>query len=357
MKLINYVILFIFIGLLFLRYVLSLPKFQNGDTIKITTTLLTEPIRYSNSQYIKLYGLKIYLPRYPEIIYGDRVEIVGIVDNKKLKNPKIQKLETNQKLIYLLREKIISFYKSSIPEPYSSLIAGITIGSKQMPESFWDALRKTGTAHVVVASGTNVTMLASFLIGTFTYYFRRKIAIFITIAGIVVYVFLSGFDAPIVRASIMGVIVMFGQIRGRLIDTWRILLYTSTLMLIIKPMWITDLGFILSFVATTSLMLFQTKIDRLLKLPRLPKLLKEGLTTSIAAQIGVAPIIFATFGQFNILSPVINALILWTIPYIMSLGMMAGIVGLVVPLVGRLILFALYPLTYWFVQIINLSSN
>ncbi len=221
-----------------------------------------------------------------------------------------------------------------------------------MPESFWKLLRDTGTAHVVVASGTNVTMLASFLIGILTQYFKRRYAVFMSIAGIIVYVILSGFDAPIVRAAIMGIIVMFGQLTGRVTISWSILLYTTIIMLLVKPVWITDLGFILSFTATTSLMLFQKKIDSYLS--RIPSLFREGLTTSLAAQVGVAPIIYATFGQFNILSPITNALVLWTVPYIMSLGMIAGIAGIIVPLVGRLILFVIFPMLFYFTKIVTI---
>ena len=46
---------------------------------------------------------------------------------------------------------------------------------------------------------------------------------------------------------------------------------------------------------------------------------------SLAAQIGMIPILFVTFGQFNIWSPVVSVLTLWTIPYIMILGSGGGI--------------------------------
>ena len=108
----------------------------------------------------------------------------------------------------------------------------------------------------------------------------------------------------------------------------------------------------MSFVATLSLMLFQKIINA--KLAFVPNILREGLSTSLAAQIGVAPIIYATFGAFNILSPVINALILWTVSYVMILGALGGIIGLIVPLVGRLILLIAFPFLWWFVEIIKI---
>lgn len=340
--------------LLLLRYEQTIPIYRDGDFVRITSKVYSEPIVYDRQQYLKLQGLKIYLPKYPEIVYGDKVVVEGTVRGGKLEDGKlIQKFE-DRNWIYDIRYKIIEFYKESLPEPYSSLVAGIVLGSKQMPQTFWEKLKITGTAHVVVASGTNVTMVATFLISSLTYFFKRKTAVFMSLTGIILYVILSGFDAPIVRAAIMGSIVFLGQEQGRVVNTWRVLIYSAIIMLLVKPVWITDLGFILSFVATTSILVFQKRIDNWLKV--VPNPLREGLSTSLAAQIGVSPIIFMTFGQFNILSPIINALVLWTIPYIMIVGALGGVIGLIVPVLGRTILFVIYPLLYYFSQIISIFN-
>lgn len=339
--------------LIFLRFYATQPIFKNGDLVRITSKVYSEPIVYDRQQYIKIQGLSFYLPKYPEITYGDKIVVMGIVDGKKLKDPKLIEYNIESKGLLLdFRLKIIDFYKRSLPEPYASLVAGTVIGSKNMPQGFWEKLKATGTAHIVVASGTNVTMTVSFLIGLLTVFLKRRTAIWITLIGILGYVIISGFDAPIIRAGIMGSILLLGQEKGRVVNSWRILIYTGAIMLLIKPIWITDLGFILSFVATISLMLMQKKID--LKLKLIPAFFREGLSTSIAAQIGVAPIIYMTFGQFNLLSPIINALILWTIPYIMILGAVGGVVGLVVPILGRMILYVIFPLLWYFEKVLSI---
>ena len=125
-------------------------------------------------------------------------------------------------------------------------------------------------------------------------------------------------------------------------------------MLLVNPSWIMNLGFVLSFVATLSLILFQAKVDR--KIHFVPAILREGLSTSLAAQIGVAPILYFAFGQFNIFSPIINALILWTVPYIMILGSISAIIGIIFEPLGRLIVYIVYPLTWWFVGVVNIFS-
>jgi len=253
-----------------------------------------------------------------------------------------------------LRNKIVDIFKKALPEPHASLLAGITLGSKNMPEGFWNKLTETGTAHVVVASGMNVTMVASFLISTLTLFLKRKFAILGVLIGVFVYSLLSGFDAPIIRAGIMGTVAFIAQETGRLISAWRALVYSAAVMLLVKPDWVGDIGFILSFVATASLLVFQKRIDRYFR--SLPNLLREGFSTSLGAQIGVAPILFVTFGQFNILSPVINALILWTVPLIMVIAGIGGLVGLIIPDLARLILYLAYPLTLWFIWAVEIFA-
>lgn len=338
--------------LIFVRYYSTRPIFKNGDLVKITSKVYNEPLVFDKQQYFKIQSLKVYLPKYPTVNYGDIVVVTGTISGDKLVSPKLLEIKETKNVFYKMRLNLIFFFKSNLPEPMASLVAGIVIGSKNMPEEFWNKLKETGTAHVVVASGTNVSLLAGFLISSLTIFLSRKYAVFIAIAGIGIYVIISGFDAPIVRAGIMGCILFLGQEKGRLINTWRILIYSALIMLLIKPVWITDLGFILSFVATISLLIFQRPIDSKLKL--VPNILREGLSTSLAAQIGVAPIIFVTFGQFNILSPIINALTLWTIPIIMILGAVGGILGLILPILGELILLTLYPLLWYFTKIISI---
>lgn len=308
---------------------------------------MQEPVRFSFNQKVNLLGFSFYLPYYPEVNYGDIISVKGQVKNKELINPVLINLSSGNNLLFGYRKKLIDFYREVLPEPHASLVGGITLGSKsQIPYDFWQKLKNTGVIHVVVASGTNVSLVAVFLISFLTIFLPRKKAIIFVFVGVWLYVALSGFEAPLIRAAIMATFTFWAQEAGRLSFSFRILLLTALLMLIYNPLWLSDIGFILSFVSTASLMLFQTKVNNYLKI--VPSFLKEGLSTSIAAQIGVAPILFASFGQFNILSPLINMFILWTVPGIMILGAVGGIAGLIFPPVGRVILYLSYPLTWWF---------
>lgn len=341
--------------LVIFRFYITKPIYKSGQKIRITTKITSQPVRYSSYQSLKLAGLKIYLPLYPEISYGASVVVEGVVSDKKLNSPKLIEIKEDRGILTSLRKNLLSLYQKSLPEPDSSLLSGIVIGSKStLPEDFWNSLKKVGLAHVVVASGMNVTFVASFLMTVLVVFLSRRKAIVLALIGIWSYSVLSGLEAPIIRAAIMGSLAFTVQEFGRLSSSWRILILSALLMLIVRPDWIGDIGFILTFTATASLMVFSKGIHQKLKF--VPSVFREGLVTSLAAQIGVSPILFVTFGQFNILSPIINALVLWTIPYIMIIGAVGGGIGLLFPALGSLILYLAYPLTWWFIAIVGLFS-
>jgi competence protein ComEC len=341
--------------LLVLRILATRQNFPDGTKLKISGQILEEPIFYNFYQKISLENFSFYLPKFPEIFYGDKIVVTGTVERGTLTDAKLITKKQEKNLLFSVRQKIINFYQKVLPEPHSSLVAGIVLGSKaSIPETFWNSLRNTGVAHVVVASGMNVTLVASFILSLSLLCLSRGRAILITLIGIAIYVVLSGFDTPIIRAGIMAGLTFWAQKEGKLVNTWQILSLTALIMLIINPLWIRDIGFILSFVATASLILFEIRIRNIIFY--LPEIFKEGLSTSLAAQIGVSSILFVTFGHFNLMSPIINALVLWTIPYIMIIGGIGGIIGLIVPALGRLVLYLVYPLSWFFVKTVETFS-
>lgn len=147
-----------------------------------------------------------------------------------------------------------------------------------------------------MASCKNVTFVVSFMFAITTIFVLRKKSMLIVILSAVLYLFLSDFEAPLIRAALMAVVAFGAQSTGWLVSAWRSLMPKAGIMLAIEPDWIMDIGFILSFVSTASIMLFERKLDNLLKF--VPKFLREGLSTSFVAQIGVDPVLFVTFGEF-----------------------------------------------------------
>lgn len=331
-------------------------KYQIGQPVNLTTVLNSEPKISGQIQRFEILGLGVVARRYPEYHYGDKLKISGTVsEGGRLVFPQIETLEAGGGNWWLspvltLRHKVINFYQSSLSQPAGSLIAGIVLGDKSgFEKDFWEALRLSGVLHVVVASGMNVTLVAGFLTAVFGRFLKRQQAGVLAILGIVFYTALAGFEPPIIRAAIMGATILISQILGR--QVWGLLTLglAGYLMLLVNPILISDLGFQLSFLSTAGLLVIRPHLSWFDKIP----LLGEDLSTTLAAQIATLPLLLATFGQYSLLSLATNTLVLWTIPWVMGFGGVAGILGLIFPILGKLLVFLVYPFLFYFEQVVR----
>lgn len=335
------------------RYTTNIPHIKSGQTIKISGTVQQEPRISGQRKNIKLQGITIWLPGAADIFYGDRVVVQGLYKNGAVESGEVVSHQKSSFFLHVLRQKIINLYKQTLPEPHASLLAGIVIGARgEIPDEFKQALRNTGTSHVVVASGMNVTMMAAALLAFLIPLVGRRRALWWSVGGVWAYVAIGGLEAPLIRAAIMATAAYSSQLVGRLNSAIRSVTIVFVIMLFVNPLWVNDIGFWLSFASTISLILFQSKVDRRLRF--VPNILREGLSTSLAAQVGTTPILFIYFGQVSLIGPLVNALVLWIIPITMIVGSIAGLLGTMIPTIGQLGIILLYPLLAWFVSIVTL---
>ncbi|MBI4057908.1 ComEC/Rec2 family competence protein [Candidatus Microgenomates bacterium] len=353
-------VLFIFIPLFLLRYFQSQPTFSVGDRIRITTRLAFEPRIQETQQVMRVYGVTVYLPRFPEFHYGDRVVVTGTVKQGTytlyLESPEIMVIAPRG-ILPRMRAHIIAIFERTLPQSESSLLAGVTLGAKEtIRQDFLESLKRSGVLHVVVASGMNVTLVSRFLIAVLVVWLTRRVALVAALTGIWVYVLLIGADAPIVRAAVMGSLAFLAQETGRISRAWWSLFLAGSGMLIMSPQWISDVGFLLSFSATGGILAFEPWIKKnLTKIASfVPNFVKQDLSTSLAAQICTTPILFVAFGQFAPWSIVANTALLWTIAPMTMLGFVGGFVGLLIEPLGKVFILLSYPLVWFFVRVVEL---
>jgi len=277
-----------------------------------------------------------------------------------------------------LREAISQTLRQSLPEPQASLLLGMVLGVKSgFPSDFYQALRVTGTLHVVVVSGYNITVLINAL-GRGLVFLPLKARFFVIVLGIFLFVSLVGPEAPVIRAAIMGTIALLATVLGRQRDALRAFLIAGMIMLIgnflveFFPMlnqdvllsaavksafgksWLFDLSFQLSFLATLGLIILFPIVDRILPGRGAP--LREDLATTLAAQIMVWPLIAYRFGQASLFSPLVNALVLWTVPIATVFGMVTTTLALFVSQIGYLIMLPVGLLLTYFTQVVRWFS-
>jgi competence protein ComEC len=379
------------LGLVFLlgilRYQFSLPQmsadriyFYNGQKVEFRGVIYEEPDTRQDNVKLKIRAEQVFQNNswqeisgnvlvtnylYPEYKYGDYLEIQcdlkapenvnGFAYDNYLSRyniysicyyPKINSLGNRGNFflarIYDFKEYFVNRLSRILPEPQSSFLAGLLIGAKKsIPSNLQSVFNKTGTTHIVAVSGFNVTIIVTFIMLLLnTFYVPRKRAFWLINIGLILFVIITGLQASILRAALMGFLLLLASYLGRLSRVINALLLAAVALLLINPkLLVYDLGFQLSFLATLGLIYLQPILAKLFRIENLKnKFLKavlgDYLATTLAAIIMTTPIILFNFGRVSLVAPLANVLILPFIPLAMLLGFLAGILGVFSLLAG-----------------------
>jgi competence protein ComEC len=254
--------------------------------------------------------------------------------------------------LYAVRERGAAFLNAALPEPAAALANGMLLGLESgIPAAVNDAFKATGTSHVIVISGANITLLSGVLMAALQRLLGRRRAALPAAAGIVLYVLLVGAGPAAARAGLMGILYVFAITVGRESAALVSLCFSAVILTLINPLMLLDTGCQLSFLATLGLIGFATPLKTRVwaalgrlrphaassAAPPLAAALVEGLVVTIAAQITALPLIIFVFGRLSVVSLLANGLILPAQPPIMLGGMAALAGGLVWPALGRVI--------------------
>lgn len=198
--------------------------------------------------------------------------------------------------------RVVERIGRTLPEPQASLAAGVLVGERSnLPEDVDEALRATGTTHLVVVSGQNVALLVGIAVAALTSIVSRRTASVVALVLLPAYVTFVGADPPVVRAAIMAVAVVAAGVTGRRTPGWVYLAYAAAIMLAVEPRLVRDVAFQLSATATAGITTLAPAL-RDAVLARFPALATPGRTallgvasTATGAAVAVLPVQVAAF--------------------------------------------------------------
>lgn len=258
-----------------------------------------------------------------------------------------------------------------LPEPHAGLLAGILFGTRAaLSRQLTDAFITTGTIHIIALSGQNVSLLSALVASSLTWVVSRRIASLLTLFILALYLWFVGLSPSLVRAVIMGSLTLFAVIFGkRNLSLLSLVLAVST-MLVLNPLWIGDLGFQLSVLATLGIILFggtQANIqnenrNKLISIFRflassLWRFIQNDLRITLAAQLFTTPLIFFHFRRLSIIAPLSNVLIGWTMPFLMVLGWAAAIAGYLWLPLGLLPAWVSWLLLAYVIRVVEVTAG
>lgn len=234
----------------------------------------------------------------------------GVIGDYKIEDYKILKSDFIDKL-YKRRKYVFESIESKLGERKAALITSVSFGYKsELNEDHKELMKNLGISHVISISGLHLVLVYSVL--------RRFLGVKLSLVLALVYVLFSGASAPAVRAYIMIVILNVGKIVKRNYNPISALSLAGIILILEKPYYIYNLGFVLSFLATLGIILFNKDLNK--KLYKLPNSIRNTIAISLSAQILTLPIIILYFNEVSLNFIVGNIIVIPFINVLVVLG-------------------------------------
>lgn len=349
------------------------------------------------------------LRRFPAYRIGDRVRLEGVMEKPEnfsdfdyvsylardgmfamMSFPRAENTgeDTAWRLAVVLARTKNAFESSiekSLPEPHAAFMKGLLLGERaSLPESITEDFKRAGVSHIVALSGYNITIVGrSLMNGLLRLTVPFLISFWISLAAIVLFVLMTGAAASVVRAGIMGALVLVAQKEGRAYSMTNALAFAAAVMVFQNPYILRfDAGFQLSFLATIGLVYLSPHVGRWVERARVraklsfldSKLslgrgrkgdtngaksfgLKKIFIETLSAQIMVLPLLIYLFGSVSLISPIANIAVLVAVPYAMAAGFVAGLLGMVWSAAGSVVGWAAWVALEYQLRAITLFAG
>lgn len=245
----------------------------------------------------------------------------GIIGDYKIEEYRVLKSDFIDKL-YKRRRYIYERIENKLGKRKAALITSVSFGYKNdLDKDHRELMSSLGISHAISISGLHLVLIYSVL----KLLLGSKLSLIVAL----IYVMFSGASAPAVRAYIMIVILNLGNVVKRNYNPLAALSLAGIVLLLMKPYYIYNLGFVLSFLATLGIILFNKNLNK--KLYRFPNLIRSTIAISISAQVLTLPIIILYFNEISLNFIIGNIII---IPFINILVVLGNVLIFIVDMTG-----------------------
>lgn len=284
-------------------------KFKLGLSVKLDGTL-NEP---SKNTIPNTFNYKEYL-YHQKIFYTFSASNITIIKEPvnalyRIKNA-IRKRATNFKIV----------------SPYMQ--AFILGDKKNIDSEVYSNFQNNGVTHLFAVSGMHVSFLVLALAKLLTkIHLKEKNQNLIIIIFLCFYMFLVGFSASVVRASLLYIFLLINKKTKLNLPSFIVLYILLFLLILINPFYIYDLGFIYSFLTSFGLIIFSEKITG--------NYLKSLFMTSLIAFLISLPITLLNFYEFNLLTVFNNIIIVPLVSLVLfPLTLITFFIPIIEPILG-----------------------
>ncbi len=220
-----------------------------------------------------------------------------------------------------VRRSILKLCRSGLSERAGGLLAGIILGDYRcLGQRDAATLKRSGLIHLCSASGLHVGILLVISLW-FARRLRmgRRVALLAQMPLLLIYAMAAGMTPPIVRSGLLAAVAAAAFFRAREFHIISAMSALALLSLLLAPELLFNISFQLTYLAAAGCIMLTKPVAETLHVEKS----KAGLlfSTSVAAQAGILPLLLYHFGEFSLMAPISNLLVIPLIPAVMVFGL------------------------------------
>lgn len=257
---------------------------------------------------------------------------------------------------WAIRQRIIRAQVQWLGSPEGPLVSAMVLGSRavDLPYDIKDQFAKIGLAHALAASGFQTSLILG-LVLSLTRRFPGRVQMMWGAGALALFVGLAGLQPAVLRAALMGFAALLALGMQRKIKPLGSLLVAATVLLLWNPLWVWDLGFQLSLLATLGLLVTVPPLVK--RLDWLPPAIATLIAVPIAAYLWTLPLQLYAFGLVSPYSILVNFLTTPLVSVISIGGVISALAALIWPVVGSAIAWLLYYPSHVLIAIVDFFSR
>lgn len=202
-----------------------------------------------------------------------------------------------------IRESIEKNIASNLDGPQKVLAQALCLGGhySELGEDRMKDFAYTGLIHILSISGSHIALLLALIYGLGRLVkLRKRTCLIWGILVACIYCCIVGGDAPVVRATMMSILMCMAYVKGRLYQAKQALCICAILCLVYDPFSLFDVSFQLSFGATYGLLIWGKVLYE--RIQWLPRWIKTPLLLCVSAQLLILPLQLYYFHYISIAS-------------------------------------------------------
>ena len=298
-------------------------------------------INVSYGNYIYVYGVfkkpkehgNFNLFNYKRYLLSNKINYVVTASN-------INVIKKNDNVFYTLKNNLLKRIKSA-NRSKGYILAFLYADKSLIEKDIYTKYQKIGVSHLFAVSGMHVSLISIVLLKLLNKIKERKRYIIVSIF-LSIYLFLTNFTISMVRATFQFILFFINKSFKLNIDNSNLVLFLFSILVIINPYNIYNIGFLFSFIISFTLI----RCSKLIK----GKFIIKSLKTSLISFFSSMPVLINNFFEVNFLGIILNIIY---IPFVSYILFPLSLVTVLFPSLDNI----LYMFISYFEKITDFFSN